>query len=470
MNLLETFMILFDSDAKKVKDGADDAGKSSKKLSEWLKHVNDGSEKAGESFKDLAKEALGAIAATIGVFEAVRGVFESEKTAEELGRTADAIGENVSTLDMWGNAAKAAGGSAEGLQGSVKNLIGSMAQMDALGRSRVAPFFQELGIKMTDAHGKAKPVFGLLTEMSGKFEHMNKEQSLGFGRKMGLDDGTIMLLQRGKKGLEELLEKQKELGVITKQDADTAKKFYEEWDDVTHAFRTLGLEFGTMILPALTDFLEIVEHVSTWVASHGTLVTGFFGALGGLLITIYVPAMLKAAWATIVATWPFIAMAAAVLAAAAVFALLYEDIEAYMNGAPSLIGKGIAKINALFSGLGSTVRKIWQEIKDSILHAIQAIIDGVQKAKDYLGFGKGASSTLDAARSHLQTTSSAGAAALTSGTIMNSSRQRSTNVSVGEINVQTQATDANGIANGIGDAMHRHIRQTIANSDDGIAG
>jgi len=46
---------------------------------------------------------------------------------------------------------------------------------------------------------------------------------------------------------------------------------------------------------------------------------------------------------------------------------------------------------------------------------------------------------------------------------------RTTNVEVGQVNVQTQATDAAGISKTIGDSMGAQLRQAASNYDDGVA-
>ena len=50
----------------------------------------------------------------------------------------------------------------------------------------------------------------------------------------------------------------------------------------------------------------------------------------------------------------------------------------------------------------------------------------------------------------------------------NKSLSRSTSVQTGDIIVQTQATDAQGIAAGVGGSLKEEMRTTVENFDDGI--
>jgi hypothetical protein len=46
---------------------------------------------------------------------------------------------------------------------------------------------------------------------------------------------------------------------------------------------------------------------------------------------------------------------------------------------------------------------------------------------------------------------------------------RTTSVKIDNVNVQTQATDPAGIAQGIGPALQNEFRNTISNYDDGVS-
>ena len=49
------------------------------------------------------------------------------------------------------------------------------------------------------------------------------------------------------------------------------------------------------------------------------------------------------------------------------------------------------------------------------------------------------------------------------------SGEKTVSIKIDEINVHTQATDAEGISRGIGHHLNAHLRATVANFDDGVA-
>lgn len=56
-----------------------------------------------------------------------------------------------------------------------------------------------MGVATLDATGKARDVFDVLTDVAGAVEGMDRQTSAGILKRLQLDEGTIGLLQMGKK-------------------------------------------------------------------------------------------------------------------------------------------------------------------------------------------------------------------------------------------------------------------------------
>jgi hypothetical protein len=532
MSILDTFLILFESNADDVKKGAKEAQDATRKLDDDLKHANDTSGKLGKSFLAAAKTFAIAATAAFSVGRIAGAVFAQAQLSDALGKTADALGVNVEDLDAWGQAAARSGGSAAGFESSLGALNRGMAEFSTKGTSRVAPFFDQLGISMTDASGKIRPVMDLLPELADAFEGLSKQESTGLGEKLGLDAGTIMLLQSGRRAVEDLVDRQKSLGVITKEQAEIAAKFNDQWDDTGQIFRGLYVAIGTMILPALTSFLQGFEAVAVFMRENGTFIEGFFIAIGSVLTVVYTPSVIAAAAATWALIAPYLAVAAVVLAVAAAFAIVYDDAMNFLAGNQSVIGELSARwpiigdivrsaaaafeffwdvAGAIFdllfsrtSNAGEAFGKFGERIAAAFEKALpffpvlQAGIEGVGIAFDAVGNGivatwngvlaviekvasifgavKGALGAtfmggVELGQVALATAGASGIASQTSTSI--SSRRggdRNTTVTVGEVNVQTQATDAEGVSAAIGQSLGNEMRQAVDHFDDGTAG
>lgn len=493
-NILETFLILFESDAAEVKKGAKEADKEVDNLQQNLNAMDRASHKAGASFLAMAREAAGALAAIVSVGVVVNSVMDAARLADRLDETSEAIGVSVEELSAWGDAAKIAGGSSEAFVGTLKGMAAAMTQMDVTGKSRLKPFFDEIGVQMLDVHGRARPVLDIFGDLSEKFEGMTKEQSTGFGRKLGLDEGTIMLLQRGRRGLDELIARQKELGVITAKDGQVAADFFDALDDFSHAWRSIAMNIGTAVLPVLTGLLHVFQDIAVFVRQNGPVIQGFIIAVAGAILYNLAPAMLAAFWNMVRmsvmsfllsvqmlglagalgvvagSVWAMLSPILMAIAIVAIFALVWDDFMNFLDGSPSIIGRVADAISDIFGWLAQDIRGVFIELKEWVNGVVDWVMNKYKAVKSFFGFGDDVQAGMEMGRAAIGQ-ASAPISATSSGAVLAGSRStKNQTVNIGEVNVQTQATDADGIAKGIGDTMGAQMRQTISNMDDGIRG
>ena len=506
-SVLETFVFLFQSDARALDEGLEASERRARQTGEAVRETDRVAERLGEAFKDLAKRAAGvwvAFASMDAVFEGIRASIDLN---DKLGETSEALGVAVEDLSAWGDAAQMSGGSSDAFIESLNTLNTSMNAVDVTGKSRLLPFFQELGINMLDAAGKARPVMDLLPELAKKFEGMSKSKALGLGTKLGIDKGTIMLLQRGGKEVEELIRRQKELGVSTAEDAQIAGDFNDAIDDTHHVLRTLYTSIGSAVLPMLTAFNKGIQEGMIWLRANKNVVTGFFIAVAAVITNAYLPAAIEAAATTLIMNAPFILTGLLIAGVAAAFALLYDDIMTFLDGGDSVIGQlldwvnsfellnaAIKFVKALFgflsdeitnflatSGLVKTVVDTlsmafsgWKMILDGVIESFKWIIEKAGAIggtlKNVAGFlGEGLTTALNIGANSLNAASNNPLAAQTSNSISSSSSSNKTsNVKIDKVEVHTQATDSEGISKGISDTLANHLKQTTAHFDDGV--
>lgn len=473
MSVLETFWLLFDSNAEEVEKGAQQAGKATDDLDERLKRTNISADDLGKKFLQTMKQAVAAFVAFQSVSAAIGGFNASIDYADRLDETSEALGISVEQLDLWGRAAKMAGGSAEGLFGSVKSLSAAMTQLDVTGKSKLKPFFDELGISMTDSAGRARDAMQVLPEIAEAFEKMSKQESIGFGRKLGLDDGTIMLLQKGRREVDALLARQKELGTISKEDAEVAAAYKDSLDELSFAWRAFAVQLGGDVLPIFTRIIKMFTDFGVWAQDHAGFLYGFFGSLAAIMGVFAVKALIAAAAVTVLG-FPLYAVLAAIGAITVAVGLLWDDWKKWTEGAPSALGL----IWDAFAGLINGIKALWAGLKDYILGIFDALVDAamffIDRFSGIRDWFKGDDMTVEAIKKgqiQIGTATNSPIGAQTSNSIMTSKNLSQTNsVSIGEVNINTQATDADGIAGSINQSLDQQLKQVVANSDDGIRG
>lgn len=387
-SILETFYILFESNADKAKKGYDDAKRSADDFDKKIGNTDEHVHAIGERMVDTFKEVGVAIAAAFAVDRIKEFILQTAELNDALGKTAKSLDIDIGDLYAWGEAAARSGGSAEGFQASLSSLNRGMADMAAKGRSRLSPFFDELGIKMLDAKGKVRPLQDLLLELATAFEKIGKQESSGYAEKLGLDTGTMMLLQSGRRAVEDLVERQRQLGTVTEKDAEIAEKFNDQWDDTKQMFRGMATAAGSFLLPAFTAILKGWEKVVSFFREHKPFMEGLFVSAAGIITAIYLPAIASAIRATAIwlaqlalAAAPFVLTAAAIAAVAAAIAFLYDDVMNFLQGNDSVIGE----LSKKWPIIGDTVRAV----ADGMVAAFNFVIDYGKALIDfYIQLGK----------------------------------------------------------------------------------
>lgn len=485
MSILDTFFILFESDASKLDKGLAESEKKAKGLGEKLGAVDVAAGKLGGSLTASLAGLAGAALAAVSLGAMTTAMFNAAEHADKLNESAERLGLNIETISAWGDLIKKNGGSVDGFIGSIEGLNSQLQQMEVTGKSRAAPFLKELGIDLDDAANKGKNAMDFLPQIADAFAGMDKQKSVALGKRLGFDQATIMTLQAGRREVEALIEKERELGVVTKKQGEIADAFGDQMDDTRHAFRSVWLGVSEYILPPLTWMLEKFQEVAVFMRKHSDLVVGLMIAIGTAITMYALPPLISMASAVIVAFAPFILAGALVTALGVAFALLYEDVMAFVDGGDSMLGqilnrwpvigdiaRGIADAFKFLFGAGVTLAdffatmwndpiKAFQQFFGIIWDGIKALMNAIPGLSSVMGaLGIGKDSIAQASTSPISSQSST--------SISNGARSKQTSVQVGKVEVHTQATDAAGISKAIGGTMETQMRQTVNNYDDGV--
>lgn len=413
MSILETFYILFKSDASDVKKGADEAKKSTDSVANSLAHVNKTSENVGASFLKMARSFAGLVAAGTASALFIANLKAATNYGIELDKTSRLLGVNIEDLDAWGQAVQRTGGSAAQFQ----NSLHSLAQ-----------------------HFGASPriALKLLPQLADAFEKMGRLRAMHYGKMLGLDEATILLLQQGRREVQAVIDQQKQLGVITQKDAETFRQFNNTLADTEHATRSLFSRLALDSIPVIEKLLKATTKFVEFLMRHKDLVIGALIAIGAASLTIIIP--------FVIANAAIIGTVAAIGLLVGAFAFLYDDVKTFFEGGDSLIGRWIDRWSDLKNIISDIVNIL---SKFSLIPGVGAI----KLAKEYL---------FDASTSPLGSQSSNSLLAAQGG-------NRNQTVNVTGVTINTQATDAAGIGTAFGTELQKMLRQSNDNFADGIA-
>ena len=491
--------------------------------------MEEGAEKGKGALEDLKSTALKVLGVVGGAFAMKEMIGNFAAGADAAMKLADALGEDMEMMQAMGRAAALEGGSVEAFNASIKGLNASLVQVATTGEGRAKKYLDELGISATDAQGKVKPASAVLMELADSFEGLSAQEAAGLGEKLTLDAGMINLLRKGREEVELAIQQQKELGVYTKEDALVAAEFNDQIDNMATALQMMVAPIVKLVLPALTKLAEMtmkaamkmrdafkaalpdieqrLDKLSKFMEEHGEVIEYAFIAIAGIVTAIYIPAMYRAAAATIAATWPFLAIAAVIAAVSIAIGLLVEDFLVWKSNGKSAFGDVWAAVMAFYNnvkpildalgelfgavwdllvataiGAFSTIVRGWGMIFDLlkapaevfftwIEKGIASILDklgGIQGIVDFIGGAKDWAVDVTGrmlGKAPVEPRDAVSPSATAAGT----NNQTSNTVDINSITVNTQATDATGIAKDLGKSIQSNgLGSLVLGADSGV--
>ena len=361
-SLLESFYFVFDADTKGVKKGLDEGTKASDALEAKLQGLDKTAKRIGVAFIDLAKQASAAVAGIVALGALKRLVEDTTAHTMEVRQQAAALAISTENLSAWQNAVRTSGGTAEGATASLSSLQQKLIELSRFpgGMTSEGFMLHRLGLSAEDLHKGVTDPISAMGKLADTFHRLSAIQQQFVGKRLGFDQGTIALLAQGRRALDEHIARMRELGTVTKAQADATAAFKFQSSELSIELETVAREVVGVLLPPLTWLLKKISDTVLFLREHKGFTIAFFTGLGMVVADVVVPAFISAA----TAVWAFLApiLAGPVLIGAliTVLALLFDDAMHFMNGQNSLIGE---------------LAKKWPMLGMVIKTAIQGAID-----------------------------------------------------------------------------------------------
>lgn len=451
-----------------------------------LSELNARADRAGEAFLSLAKSVGGVVAGFITVDAILDSASAYYEQADAIGRTSESLGLSVERMQAWQAVAVQTGGEAEEMADRFRDMSDYIIDAVQFDSGPLKDIAAKLSIPLKTAQGEARATEDVMLDLAGAFQKVGRQASTAYGMQMSMDPGTIALLQKGRGELEAMLKVQQEQAAFAAEDAEIARKQKLAMLELDRSWQ--GFVNGLMRLaaPAILSITEKLGTVTNFLQDNAPAIGMTLGVIAAVIAKSVAPALFILAKAGLAAAAPF----APFIAAAIALGVALDDLAAFAEGGNSAfeqflrwlgladdsveaVREAVKSLFGLFSSLFSLDGSQILQALDQVLQAFGNLFsriggwlrgllpDWVKKLMGDNGQAEPSAGYMGKDSSFARETNTLGAHASHGGTVNNSSR--STNVqsstSIGTINIETKATDAPGIAQGIGAALRNMSAQ-----------
>jgi len=295
-------------------------------------------------------------------------------------------GVSMEAIQEWGYVASVNGSSADALERSITNLSKKIGEASTQGSDD----FSRLGISVRDSMGHVKSADTILKELAVRFKQLNlsKEEQSSYLEKLGIDESMIQTLNLSSDALQNLQNKAKNLGVVTKADGDQIASFNDslttlkygvdavqkrlaiafapQLKDLSDGFTDLLVANKSVINKGLKKFFMMINSGLGAIFKFGRLlydmIDNTLGIKNALMLAGGAMLYLNRAMLANPITW--------IIAGIGTLIMLYDDLEMAMRGGKSVIADWFKEwfnldIGEVISGLNDDLNNFYKYLEDT---------------------------------------------------------------------------------------------------------
>ena len=485
----------------KAADKADDLGDKARQAGTAVQQAG---ERGARGFDGLLG-VLGKVGLALGGLAAIQGtISDYVQSVAEIEKTSDMLGMSMEAWQGWAYAAQQAGLEAEDVRDRLMDLGDWMLDLNVNDSGPLKDFAEKTKTSFKDAKGATVSMEEGLLRLADAAQKMDRQTATSWLQQIGFDEKSTPLILKGRKAIEEYIRTGKEQALYSKRDAENARRMRQAWQGVVTVYKAVSGAVLRALGPAFDVLADKLTSLGAWVRENETSLVIVLGTVASVITVALTPALWGLASAAMAAMAPF----APFIAAALALGVALDDLWAFASGGNSVLenllrrfGMTDESIERLRGSVRAAIgffRDLWTaitgdgadsaaafaRIQEQIASVARAVsnfvrsigtwIDGLlpQWVKDLLAGdskapAKSGGNAAPAAPAYdgLAAAASGGfggpfgagdMARPQSGPVTNN---RNVTTSIGQITVQTQATDADGIAGSIGDAMRNQTAQ-----------
>lgn len=253
----------FDASQKKAVDSLrkfdDQQQKTAKNTEKSTKDMGDGFTAMKDSLI-----AFGTILGGLGAFKAF--IQDTTRANVELGRGAHFTNLSARELKTWGDIAEITGGSVESMTATIKGLQQSLVGLK-YGDTGMVQAVSMLGAwKAFDTKNMTVDLYKLSDAIVNFRKTHTEAETVKWATTLGINEDNLLLLEQESEALREQYRTYDELNKKIEENAKSSGKLHKEWIDFKKSLESIGQWIMSWLTPVLIGVLKVGE----WVAD-GTI-------------------------------------------------------------------------------------------------------------------------------------------------------------------------------------------------------
>ena len=346
-----------------IRSSARDAGKE---LERAAARGSDGFER----MRGTLAKVVGIIGGIAFLKDQLSGYADAVKDVEEGSK---ALGMDIKTFQGWQSAAREVGLESKELVDLIGD-VGDKMQDAVLHDS--GPFkdaIEDMGLSLQGVKDGAITSSDMLLRLSKTVENLSADKGNALLRQYGFQPDTIKMIMLGEKRLKELIKTGKEKAWIDQKDIENAAKQRKALQEMSVGWQKAAAAFAGIVSPAISIVAKVLAKLFELIEENKQFVIIAFTTFATIIGVVMRGALMKmaeAAWAAMAPLAPFLLIAGAL-------ALVIDDLITYIQGGESAFGD-FWKMFGTGDEIGARFKALWEGIK-SILASVGAALKAVAK-------------------------------------------------------------------------------------------
>lgn len=252
---------------RQSKEREQEQKKAGKAQSERAKQLQRQGKQAMETYKKIRNQVLSlGLAFTAGMgFSKFAEWVVGDTSA--MGRLGDVAGMSAREISGWGLAAKNAGGSAKEMMQTILKASNEVAGFHLGHASEGIKAFLAFGGDK-NALKNAKSYLLGVSDLLERINKTNPARAQMVAGQMGFDFNAFNVLKQGPSALQKNIAAYEKLTGVTREQRAESQKALEQWNAMTASLENTGRMVMLNLMPAFHEVMKEVQKLSLWMASH----------------------------------------------------------------------------------------------------------------------------------------------------------------------------------------------------------